>query len=326
MVRPVRVRMVLARRRAARLSAPVRAMLWGICAGVCFGLLNALARVMAQQLDPMQAQFLRYLFGVLVLLPLVVGRGMAGWMPRSMGGHFVRGFVHTVGLVLWFIALPRIPLADMTAIGFTTPIFIMIGAGLFLKEPLRWDRWLAVLLGFAGVLVMIGPQLWVARDGVGAIWHLVMLASAPVFAVSFLLAKSLTRHESTQVIVLWQAIAVTLFSVPLALLNWREPTLVQWMIFAACGLLGTLGHFCITRSMTVVDLSASQSVKFLDLLWAALLGWLMFGDVPTTSVFAGAVIVLGATLWIAQRESRASAAHADERQALKAADPDRSTM
>ena len=118
--------------------AAVRALLWAATAGLAFTVLNANMRLLAQQLDPMQTQFLRYLFGFLVLTPWLLRHGVAAYRPQSPAGQFWRGAVHTLGLVLWFLALPHIPLADTTAIGFTTPIFIMLGAWWFLKEPMRW--------------------------------------------------------------------------------------------------------------------------------------------------------------------------------------------
>jgi drug/metabolite transporter (DMT)-like permease len=221
-----------------------------------------------------------------------------------MVGQFWRGAAHTLGLLLWFAALPKIPLADMTAIGFTTPLFIMFGAFLFFKEPMRWERWAATVVGFGGVMIVVGPRL----SGEGQIYNLIMLASAPMFAASFLITKALTRYETNGVILLWQALTVTIFSLPLALLTWRAPTPVQWAGFALCGLLGSTAHYCLTRSFRVADISATQSVKFLDLVWAALLGWLVFADVPAQSTLIGGAVICASTLWIARRESRSRTA------------------
>ncbi|MCE2911327.1 MAG: DMT family transporter [Pseudomonadota bacterium] len=289
---------------AARLQRhppAVRGLLWAAAAGAVFSVLNALMRALTMQLDPMQSQFLRYLFGLVVLLPLVWRHGWAAYRPRQVGGQFARGLLHTVGLVLWFLALPRIPLADMTAIGFTGPIFIMLGAWIFFREPMRWERWLAVVLGFAGVMIVVGPKL----GGSGGWWHLVMLASAPVFAASFLLTKALTRTETTGTILVWQALTVTLFSLPLALPVWGPVSAWQWAGFVASGALGSLGHYCLTRSFAAADISATQSAKFLDLVWAALLGWLVFADVPTQSTLLGGALICAATLWVARREAHA---------------------
>lgn len=289
--------------RAGRLSGTVRGLLWTVLAGALFVVLNALMRGLALQLDPFQTQFLRYVMGVVVMLPLVLRAGLVHYRPRNVGGQFARGAVHTAGLCLWFIAIPHITIADTTAIGFTGPIFIMLGAAWLFGEKMRWERWVAALIGFGGVLIVVAPKL----SGQGGIYNLVMLASAPVFAASFLITKALTKYERPEVIVAWQSITVTLFSLPLALLHWQWPGAVQWALFAVCGVLGSLGHYCLTRSYTVADISATQSVKFLDLVWATLLGWLAFGDSPSRSTLVGGLVIFASTLWIAQRESRVKA-------------------
>ncbi|CAD5373324.1 EamA family transporter [Rubrivivax sp. A210] len=288
------------RERAAGLPPVLRGLLWSGASGLLFCMLNALLRGLTQQLDPMQTQFLRYVFGFLVMLPLILRHGGAAYWPQQMGGQFLRGATHTLGLVLWFLALPHIPLADTTAIGFTGPLFIMMGAWLFLKEPMRWERWLATALGFAGVMIVVGPKL----SGSGGWHHLLMLASAPVFAASFLLTKALTRTESAGVIVVWQAISVSLFSLPAALWAWQWPGAAQWFAFLVCGLLGSGGHYCLTRSFLIADISSTQSVKFLDLVWSAALGWIVFSDLPTQTTLLGGAVISAATLWVARREQR----------------------
>jgi drug/metabolite transporter (DMT)-like permease len=275
-------------------------MVWMVLGGLLFSVLNTIARDLTLHLDVYQSQFLRYLFGLLVILPWVLRDGWRAYMPVNMAGQFWRGGVHTLGLVLWFTALPKISLADMTAIGFTGPIFIMIGAAWFLGEPMRKDRWIAATIGFAGVMVVVLPKM----SGDGGWYNLVMLASAPVFAASFLITKALTRYEKPGVIVLWQAITVTVLSLPMALPNWQMPTPMQWLGFAATGVLGTLAHYCLTRAFALADISATQSLRFLDLVWASLLGWLVFGDVPSQSTWLGAFVILWATVWIARREGR----------------------
>jgi drug/metabolite transporter (DMT)-like permease len=297
------VRAALARRQANRWPAPVRGLVWATLAGLLFVVLNALMRSLSLQLDPFQTQCLRYVTGVLVMLPFVVRSGIAAYRPHNIKGQFARGAVHTAGLCLWFAAVPHITLADTTAIGFTTPIFMMLGAAVVFGERMRWDRWAAALAGFAGVLAVVGPQL----TGSGNAYTLLMLASSPVFAASFLMTKALARHERTEVIVMWQGITVALLSVPLALLHWAWPSAWQWLLFLVCGMLGSGGHYCLTRSLSVADVSATQSVKFLDLVWATLLGWLMFGDLPSQWTLVGGILICTATVWIARREARGRA-------------------
>jgi drug/metabolite transporter (DMT)-like permease len=131
-----------------------------------------------------------------------------------------------------------------------------------------------------------------------------MLASSPVFAASFLMTKTLTRYEKSGVIVLWQSITVTLLSLPLGLIHWTSPTTWQWLGFVVAGVLGSLGHYCLTRGFRTADISATQSLRFLDLIWASLMGWLVFSDVPSQSTLLGALIILLSTVWIARREHR----------------------
>ncbi len=288
------------RHRAGRLNPALRGMLWTMLAGFIFIQLNTFMRVLAIQLDPFQAMFLRYLFGALVMLPLVLRSGLAAYMPNRMGAQVPRAFVHAVALTLWFIAVPFVPVADNTAIGFATPIFVMLGAAAFFHEAMRLDRWLATLIGFAGVLIVVWPKL----SGDGGFHHLLMLACCPLFAVSFLMTKAQTRYERTGVIVVWQAILVTLFSIPLAVTHWTAPTMLQWLGFLLCGLLGSAGQLCQTRALAVSDISSTQSIKFLDLIWATFMGWLVFADPPSASTLSGGVVIALATFWIARREAR----------------------
>jgi len=287
-------------RRMMSWPSPVRGMLWMALGGILFSVLNTIARVMTLQMDPYEAQFLRYFCGLIIMLPLLWRDGWAAYKPVDIKGQFWRGGVHTVGLILWFTALPKIPMADITAIGFTGPIFIMLGAAWFLGEPMRRDRWIAALIGFAGVMVVVLPNL----QGSGGWYNLVMLAASPVFAASFLITKALTRYEKPGVIVLWQSITVSIFSIPMALMHWQNPTLLQWVAFFAAGVLGTAGHYSLTRAFHTADISATQSLRFLDLVWASLMGWLVFSEVPTHSTLLGALVILLSTVWIARREGR----------------------
>jgi drug/metabolite transporter (DMT)-like permease len=290
----------VAQRRVERLDPNTRALMWSATAGLLFVVLNSIMRAVSLTLDVFETQFLRYLMGLAVMLPLMARSGLAHYRPKNITGQFTRGGVHTIGLCLWFIALPHITIADVTAIGFTGPIFIMLGAVLLFKEAMRWERWVAAAIGLAGVLIVVAPKL----SGGGGLYNLVMLASAPVFAASFLMTKALTRYERPEVIVAWQSISVALLSLPLALWHWQNPTPMQWLLTLVCGLLGSTAHYCLARSYAAADISATQSVKFLDLVWATLIGWVWFGDAPSRSTLVGGLVIAASTVWIARREAR----------------------
>jgi len=305
-LRAVRVRIRSWRMRAEAASPTSRGIAWALAAGLAFQIASASMRALSIAIDPMMAQFLRYFVGLLPLLPLVMRVGVRALRPESMGGHAWRSALHTLGLVLWFLALPHMPLADMTAIGFTTPLFVLIGAAWLLREPMSPARWIAVIVGFAGVIVIVGPGM----AGTGGWWNLVMLASAPVFAASFLLTKVLTRRDSPTVIVFWQTVLVTVMSLPIALPFWVWPTAGQWGLALIGGVCGTVGHYFLTRSFASADISATQSVKFVDLLWAALIGWLAFGDLLSPTTLLGGTIIVASIVALARYEGRGDRAAA----------------
>lgn len=286
------------RQRAHRLPAVWRGMLWMVASGIVFSFLNSVLRWLSMNLDVYQTQFLRYSLGIAVMLPFLFRAGWRAYIPQDIKGQFWRGAVHTLALIVWFTALPHVTMADLTAISFTGPIFIMIGAAWFLGEKMRLDRWIAALVGFSGVVVVVAPHL----QGGGGLYTLLMLASAPMFAVSFLITKTLTRSERSSVIVLWQSIAIALFSLPMGLLNWSNPTWYQWLGFLLSGVLGSVGHYMVARGIRVTDVSATQSLRFLDLIWASLVGWLVFADIPSKTTVLGAIVILCSTIWIARRE------------------------
>lgn len=278
-------------------------MLWMAATGVLFTLLNATMKKLAHELDPWLVGFLRYLLGALVMLAPMLRLGARALWPKAPRLHLLRGAFHSGGMMLWFAALPFVTLAELTAIGFSGPLFICLGAVLFLRERMTGARWLAVLVGFAGVLLVVDPFGAGGFSGVSA-GMLLMLASAPVFAGSFLVAKVLTRHDRSDVVVLWQHLLVSAVLAPFALAAWVAPSPAQWALLAVCGLLGAGGHYCIVRAFRVADISAVQSVKFLELVWAALLGLAMFGTVPESSTVLGGMVILASTLWLARLEAR----------------------
>lgn len=275
-------------------------MAWMAAGGLALSTMNALMRLMTLELDPLYAQFLRYLFAIPMLFPMVWRDRLAAFRTGQPGKHALRGLMHAAALWMFFLALPHLPLADVTAFMFTTPIFVLLGAALVLRESVSAARWLAAAVGLLGVLIVLWPHL---KGTGGGWWGLVMLASSPLFAVSFLINKSLTGKDSPGVIVMWQNILVALFTLPLALSGFQALTMFQLGIFVLCGLLGTLAHLCMTRAFTMGDISAMQPMRFLDLIWASLLGLAMFGTAPTPTALIGGAVIVASTIWIARRES-----------------------
>jgi drug/metabolite transporter (DMT)-like permease len=202
--------------------------------------------------------------------------------------------------MLWFYAMSRIPLAEVTAIGFTNPVFATIGAALFLGETIRLPRIAAVVSGLFGALLIVRPGF--AEVDPGAI---AMLVAAPVFACSDLIAKVLTRRESGPAVVAYLSIFVTAVTFVPAMMVWRAPTLTEWGLTIAIAGLATLGHLAMMQGFKVGEISAVQAARFLQLLWSALIGYAMFAETPGLYTWIGSAIIIASALFIAHREGRA---------------------
>jgi len=277
----------------------LRGILWSGLAGLLFALLNVFTLIPAQHLNPFVMAFLRYLFGTLFLVPIVLRLGVRRTMrTHRLPLHLFRGCIHAGGMFLWFIGLPLTTLASITALGFTGPIFVTIGAALFLGEDVRLRRWIAVAVGFAGAMIIIRPGI--GDLGLGAI---VILISTPIFSASNLISKALARTESAPTIVVWQNLTISLAAFPVALWFWQTPQWTDLLWFVAAGLCGTLGHMCQQNGYQLADITLLQPIGFLSLLWNALLGYFLFFQQPDIWTFVGAAVIFASALYISHREA-----------------------
>lgn len=274
---------------------------WAIVASVFLVGMNASMRVAVQTLDPFVGQFFRYAFGLALALPFML-RGFAWLRPNNLPGQLWRGLAQTVAITIFYVALKHVPLADAIAILFTSPIFVLFGAAIFLGEKVTASRWIAAVIGLAGVLLVLSPNF--SSEG-SLFWSLAMLASVPFWAATFLITKTLTRTDSTDTIVTWQNLTITAMTLPMALWFWHTPTPAELGLTALAGFCGTTGHWCLTRAFSLTDVSAIQPIRFLDLVWSALLGFVLFGNVPAAATLVGGAVIVAMTIWLARQETRA---------------------
>ena len=282
----------------------LRGILWTALSGLMFALLNAFALAPDPDLNSYVMAFLLYFFGAMFLLPIVLRIGVRDALHTTRPGlHVVRGLLHTAGMLIWFVGLTITPLAEVTALGFTVPIFVTIGAALFLAEDVRLRRWIAVLIGIAGAMIIIRPgfsEIGLDEAGFGA---LCVLVSTPFFAASNLIAKSLGRTDSATTIVTWQHVVIVTCAAPVAIWFWQVPHWTDILWFAAAGLCGTLGHLCMQNGYKLADIALLQPIGFLALLWNTLFGFFIFDQWPDAWIFVGAAVVFGSALYITHRET-----------------------
>jgi len=281
------------------LPANLRGILWSGLAGLLFALLNVFTLIPSQHLNSVVMAFLRYLFGTMFLLPLVLRLGLYRSLhTRRLPLHLFRGVIHTAGMMLWFVALPLTTLAEITALGFTGPIFITIGAALFLGEDVRLRRWLAVIVGFIGAMIIVRPGFSALHLGV-----ICILVSTPIFSASNLISKALARTDSANTIVIWQNLVIVVCAAPFAIWFWQTPRWFDLLWFIAAGLCGTLGHLSQQRGYQLADITLLQPIGFLSLIWNALLGFILFTQKPDVWTFVGAAVIFGSALYISHREA-----------------------
>lgn len=282
-------------------SRTLQGILWMILTSFLFVGVTGIVRHLGSDMPAIEAAFIRYLFGTLMILPMVI-RHWSG-IPRGSVAklYSVRGLVHGIGVMLWFYAMARIPIAEVTAIGYVSPIFVTIGAAMFLGEKLHFRRIGGVIVGFIGALIILRPGFQEINLG-----QLAQLCAAPLFAMSFLIAKKLTETQSSSIIVGMLSLGCTIVLLPGAIWQWRPPTLEEYGWLALTALIATAGHYTLTKAFQAAPITVTQPLGFLQLVWASLLGMFLFNEALDPFVFAGGAVVVGAATYISHRELQVS--------------------
>lgn len=272
-----------------------------VLTGFLFVAVTGIVRHLGSDIPAPQAAFIRYSFGLLFVSPALLSLIRRPIGPRLFGLFVVRGSVHAVGVMLWFFAMARIPIAEVTAIGYVAPIFVTIGAFFFLGEKMHVRRLLGVLAGLAGAWIILRPGFRELNIG-----QLAQLSTAPFFAASYLLAKRLTMRAEPGTIVAMLTVCCTLALVPGAVVNWRPPSAEELFWLAMTAACATFGHYTLTRAFEAAPISLTQPIGFLQLVWASILGIVAFGEPVDPFVILGGAIIVGAASYISHREAVAA--------------------
>lgn len=277
---------------------PVAGILWMLLTGLLFVAMTAVVKHVGPGVPAAQSAFLRFALGLPFAVPMLWPLLRAG-LTRGQAGLFAaRGAVHTLAVICWFFAMTRIPLAEVTAMNYLNPIYVTLGASLFLGERFEARRLLAVAAALLGALVILRPGLRAVEPG-----HLAMLVTAFFFAAGYLIAKRLSGQVSPSVVVGMLSVTVTLGLAPFAALAWVP---VGWPVlgwFFLTAVLATLAHYTMTRAFAAAPISATQPATFLQLLWSVLLGAAAFGEPVDGWVILGGAIIMAAVSFITWREA-----------------------
>jgi len=284
--------------RPVDLGHPVAGMAWMLASGLSFVAVTGIVRYLGTALPAAEAAFIRFGFGVVFLLPALRAIWRDGFAPGALALFGWRGAAHTAAVICWFYAMARIPVAEVTAIGYLNPVLVTLGAALFFGEVLALRRLVAIGVAVVGALIVLRPGLREVTSG-----HFAQLAAAFFFAGSYLFAKRLSRSESATRVVAMMSVSVTLGLAPFALWVWVPVSMVQLGWLALVAGFATLGHYCMTRAFGAAPLAVTQPVTFLQLVWATLLGALVFGEGVDPFVLVGGGTIIAAISYITWREA-----------------------
>lgn len=281
-------------------NRPLAGILWMLATGLSFVVVTGTVRHLGTALPAVESAFIRFLYGLVFLAPTllaVLRRGLPEGAWRLVLG---RGALHVLAVTLWFFAMARIPVAEVTAIGYLNPIVVTVGAALVFGEALAARRIIAIGVALAGALVVLRPGLREVTPG-----HLAQLGAALCFGLSYLIAKRLSALVPAGALVALLSLTVAAGLAPFAAAVWVPPSAEQLGWLGVVAAFATLGHYTMARAFAAAPLTVTQPVTFLQLVWATLLGWVAFGEAVDPYVLLGGGMIIGAISYMTWREARA---------------------
>ena len=293
---------VVLRALAARFDALPRALsaaLLMLLVTVLASTMHLLIRKMSATHHPFEIAFFRYAFGLVVFLPMLWRSGFKILHTNRLHLHATRALLTVVSMLMFFSALAMLPLAKVTGLSLTSPLFAAVAAVLLLGERMRLRRITALIVGFIGALIIIRPGVVTLEVG-----SLLVIGSSAGWAIAITIIKRLSATESSVTITAYMILLVTPLSLVPALFVWRWPTPAEYGWFLAIAMTGTIAHILMAQAFKYADATAVLPYDFARLIWASLFGLVFFAEVPSAWTIAGAVVIFASSTYIAFRETR----------------------
>lgn len=264
-----------------------------------FSFMGIFIRKSSENIHIMEVIFFRNLLACLIIIPVMCSSGLASFKMNRPGLFVWRAIFVSIGMFSGFSAITLIPLAQATAISFTTPIFVTILAVFLLGEVIKFRRVAAIFVGFIGMLIIVQP-------GVGSISLGIILAFISAFfhSINLLIVKKLTANESANAIVVWMVIMLVPISFVPAIFVWEWPSALTWLYLWCLAFCGTVGHSFFTRAYSLADITSLQPFQFIKLPMIAFLAWVIFSELPLYWTWLGGLIIFSSTVYITRREAK----------------------
>lgn len=282
----------------ATLPGNLKGMAYALLSGMTFSASNGMVRHVSAEVHPFEIAFFSFFFGFFVLLPVLARTGLAPLRTKRPGMHMVRVALSAVATLAIFYALSVTPLAQVAALSFTMPIFATVLAIVILREVVGIRRWTAIIVGFVGTYVILRP-------GTGAIEFgaLLVLAASVLYGITVIVIKSLTRTDSPLTIMAVQICMMSPVLLVPALFVWQWPTWPQLAWLATIAVVTAFSVLAFAMAMKEADTAAVMSLNFLQLVWASLIGFVFFAEIPDLYTWIGGAMIVASTTYIAYRES-----------------------
>lgn len=280
----------------------LQAIGWQALSGLLFVGMTAVVKHAGVGLPATQTAFLRFGLGLVFIIPALPLMWRTGLTRRSAPLVLGRGLTHSFGVMLWFYALTAIPLAEVTAINYMNPVYVLIGAALLFGETFTLRRMAVVAIAVLGAFIVLRPGFRSVELG-----HLAMLASSVGMAGGYLFAKKLTGVMPASLVVAWLSVSVTICLAPFAYWVWQPISGEGLAWFFLSGAFATAAHYAMTRGFALAPMAVTQPVAFLQLVWSALVGLFLFGEALDPFVVIGGLVIIGAVAWSSLADLRGKA-------------------
>jgi drug/metabolite transporter (DMT)-like permease len=282
--------------RFTALPGPVRSGIWMSVSAITYVVSIAIGRYLAPDIEVFQIAFLRNAFAIVFMMPWLMGVGIGAMRTNQIGKHILRGFMSSTNVTLLFAAVALIPIAEMSAINFLQPVIGAAIAGFVLGEVATRKRWLAIGMGFIGAVLVVRPGF--AEFNLGIAFA---LGSAVAGALVSIMIKTLVRTDPPDTIAAWLFVTQTLILLVPTIFVWRNPTLEQWGLFVFIGSMSVILQRTYNRGIQAADISIAMPFNFTRLIWAALLGWIVFAELPDMWTWIGGTVIFVSSVWLTRQ-------------------------
>ena len=264
-----------------------------------FAIVTGIVRYIGSDIPAPVAAFIRYIISTIFFIPLIVKMFILERNKNNIHFYWARGLAHGLGVILWFFAMARIPVSEVTAIGYITPIFVSIAAFIFLKEKFSISIMGALAICMIGMIIIIRPT----ASGI-AIGQLSMVIATLFFAASYILAKKLSSTESTLEILVALNLIVTITLAPFAVVFWVTPSLQEVLFLSIVALFATAGHFTMTMALKLAPITITQPISYVQIVWASCIGFIFFEETISLWFSIGASLIILSSLYVTYTSSK----------------------